>query len=212
MASYFNLTLDTTAPSGASISLPAFTGSLNITASLAAVDAAQMKLWGDITAAATEDAAAWETFATEKSLILTSGDGAKTVYVKFRDNVGNETAAKSAIINLDTAAPVVTITGPDVSTISTVAGFDACEFSFVADQDFVEYMVAVVPASDSAHTAGTVIQTTGGSENMSGTGEFAAASAINCKIKGADLLAASSGDGAKIIKVFVKDAASNWSV
>lgn len=38
------------------------------------------------------------------------------------------------------------------------------------------------------------------------------ATAIDVTIKGADLATASSGDGTKIIKVFVKNAAGTWSV
>ena len=71
--------------------------------------------------------------------------------------------------------------------------------------------VKVVPSADSLHTAGTQIPTTGGSTNMSGT-TVAASASVSCTIYGADLETASSGDGAKIIKVFGKDAAGNWSV
>ena len=85
-------------------------------------------------------------------------------------------------------------------------------FSFSADTDFVSYSVRVVPQNSSTHTAGTQLGTTNGSENMSGTGDFKADTAISCKINAADLAAASAEDGAKIIKVFVKDKAGNWSV
>lgn len=215
MASYFNLTLDTTAPSGASLSITSLTATRNITATLAASGATQMKLYGDIGTGATataESAATWETYATSKSISLTSGDGVKTVYVKFRDAVGNETAAISKTTTLDTTSAVVTITGPDVSTISKVNGYNVAAFSFACDSAFVEYQVRVVPANSSVYTAGVVIGTTNGSTNMSGAGTFAANTAINCTINGADLETASSGDGAKIIKVFVKDSAGNWSV
>lgn len=214
MASFFNLVLDTTAPSGASLSIATLTATRNITATLAATGATQMKLYGDIgTGAATsESAASWETYATSKSITLTSGDGVKTVYVKFRDSVGNETAAISKTTTLDTTGAVVTITGPDVSTISKVDGYNVAAFSFSVDSDFVEYVVRVVPASGSEHTAGVAIGTTNGSTNMAATGSFKANTAISCTINGADLEAASSGDGAKIIKVFVKDSAGNWSV
>ena len=146
------------------------------------------------------------------SLYLTTGDGTKTVYVKFKDDVGNVSAAASATTVLDTTAPVVTIVGPDVSTISKVAGYNVSAFSFSADEAFVEWTVRVVPSADSTHTAGTEIPNTGGSTNMHGTTTTAASTAISCSIYGADLETASSGDGAKIVKVFVKDADGNWSV
>ena len=57
------------------------------------------------------------------------------------------------------------------------------------------------------------IPVTSGSTNTSGTeGGYKADTAINVTINGADLEAASSGDGVKIIKVFVKNAAGTWSV
>lgn len=211
MAAFFTLNLDTLAPQNGSISIVTLTNSRSITATLAASGAAQMKLWGDIESAASESAASWETYATSKALSLSGSDGSKTVYVKFRDSVGNESASFSATTNLDTTGAVVTITGPDVDTISKVEGYNVAAFSFSVDTAFVYWEVRVVPTSESAHTAGTVIGTTNGSTNMSGEGG-SANTAISCTINGADLELASSGDGAKIIKVFVKDAAGNWSV
>jgi len=218
MASYFTLTLDTTAPSNGSISAPARTGTVNVTLTIGATGADQMKIWGDICATAggsaiAESDASWVTYDTSASVILTSGDGTKTIYVKFRDDVGNITPAWDANVILDTAGPVVTITGPDVSKISEVSGFDTCAFSFSASEAFVEWKVKVVPSTSSAHTAGTQIPTTGGSTNMSGSTSTAASTPVSCTIKGADLASACSDeDGAKIIKVFVKDAQNNWSV
>jgi len=215
MAAYFTLTLDTTAPSGGSISVTALTAQRLVALTLSAEDAAQMKLYGDIgpDAAPTAEAdAAWETYADSKSVQLTSGDGAKTVKVKFRDAVGNETAEYTAATVLDTAAPIVTITGPDVTTVSKVSGYNVSSFTFSADTAFIEWSVRVVPSSSSLYTAGTEIGTGSGSVNMSGTAETAADTPISCTINAADLEAASSGDGAKIVKVFVKDSAGNWSV
>ena len=216
MAAYFQLILDTTAPTGGSISLPAYASSVNITATLSATGASYMKLYGDICASAggaaiAEADASWIAYDTSASIILTATDGTKTVYVKFKDDVGNESAAVSASVILDTAVPVITIVGPDVGTISKVSGYNVCAFSFSPDTDIVEYKVKVVPSADSLHTAGTQIPTTGGSTNMSGT-TVAANASVACTIYGADLETASSGDGAKIIKVFGKDAAGNWSV
>jgi len=215
MAAFFNLTLDTTAPSEGSISIISLSGTRSITATLHALEAAQMKLYGDIgagSAATAEADAVWEAYAESKVIQLTDGDGAKTVKVKFRDGVGNETAEYSATTTLDTTAPVVTVTGPDKATISKVDGYNVSAFSFSADSLFVAYTVRVVPESGSLYTAGVEIGTQNGSVNMSGETEIAADTTVNCTINAADLEAASSGDGAKIVKVFVKDAAGNWSV
>ena len=219
MASFFNLTLDTLAPSGLAAALndgALYTTSEIVTLKLEMTDADttgyQMKIWG-IADAEDEASAAWETFAAEKSITLPDGDGLKTVYVKVRDDVGNEAAAVSDSITLDTAVPVVVITGPDKSKISKVAGFNSAVINFVSDVAFEEYKVCAVPATNSLQSAGVVIPAINGSENTSGNaGGYAADTNIAVTINGADLEAASAGDGVKIIKVFVRNAAGTWSV
>lgn len=216
MASYFNLTLDTTAPSGGSISLPSRASSVNVTATLSATGASYVKLWGDICATAggaaiTEANASWVAYETSKAIILTASDGTKTVYAKFKDDVGNESSSVNATTIYDSSLPIVTIVGPDVSKISKVSGFNVCAFSFSANETINEWSVRVVPSISSLHTAGTEIPTTGGSTNMSGNTQKSADTAVECTIYGADLETASAGDGAKIVKVFVKDLTGNWS-
>ena len=218
MASYFNLTLDTLAPQGLTIKLnngSQYTTSKSVTLSIALTDAStagyQMKVWG-INGAELESDASWETFATSKSITLLNNDGLKTVYVKVRDDVCNETAAASATITLDTSVPAVTIIGPDVSKISKTSPKDVATFSFTSNTAFTEYKIKVVPSNSSLHDAGVQIGTANGSTNMSATGTFKASAAITCKIYGKDLEDASSGDGEKIIKVFVKNAHGTWSV
>jgi hypothetical protein len=218
MASYFNLTLDTLAPQGLTIKLN--NGSqytTNKTVQLAvnvtdeSADGYQMKVWG-INGVANESDATWETLANIKNVTLSTGDGLKTVYVKVRDDVYNETAAASTTITLDTSVPAVTIIGPDVSKISKTSPKDVATFSFTSNTAFTEYKIKVVPSNSSLHDAGVQIGTANGSTNMSATGTFKASTAISCKIYGKDLELASSGDGEKIIKVFVKNTVGTWSV
>lgn len=219
MASYFNLTLDTTAPSGLTLQIndgALYATSTAVKLTIAVEDEAttgyQMKIWG-IDGVAEENSASWENFAPSKSVNLTSGDGLKTVYIKVRDDVGNESAQVSDTITLNTAVPVVTITGPDKSKISKVSGFNTAIINFTADVEFEEYKVCVVPQSNSTQDAGTLIPTDGGSINTSGNaGEYPASENIQVTITGTDLEAAASGDGVKIVKVFVKTAAGIWSV
>lgn len=125
----------------------------------------------------------------------------------------NESSQATDSITLDMTVPVSTISvGPDVTTISKIAGKRTCSFSFQCDSIFDEYKVKVVPAIDSIHSAGILIGTANGSTNMNGAaGNYPATTNINCTIDGADLEAASSGDGQKIIKVFTKDQAGLWS-
>lgn len=219
MASYFNLTLDTTAPSGLTLQIndgALYATSTAVTLKISVSDEQttgyQMKIWG-IDGVADEGSASWENFATSKSVNLTSGDGLKTVYIKVRDDVGNESAQVSDTITLNTAVPVVTVTGPDKSKISKITGFNQSVFNFTCDVEFEEYKVCVVPANNSTQDAGVIIGTTNGSQNTSGSdGNYPASENIQVTITGADLEAASSGDGVKIVKVFVKNAAGTWSV
>lgn len=227
MADYFLLTLDTTGPSSPSISLEggsAYATAQLITATIGCGDGAttgyQMKVWGDVDTAYDEDvqdsevASAWISYNTSKQIKLSSGDGSKTVYVKIRDNVYNESAQTDDSITLDTTLPVVSISsGPDVTKISKKTGKRTASFSFTCDSQFDEYKVKVVASESAAHDTGTQIPTTAGSTNMSGSkGDYPSATPISCQIDGADLETASSGDGEKIIKVFVKDDAGNWSI
>lgn len=218
MASYFNLTLDTLAPQGLTIKLnngSQYTTNKTVQLAVNVTDESaegyQMKVWG-INGVANESDATWETLANIKNVTLSTGDGLKTVYVKVRDDVYNETAAASATITLDTSVPAVTIIGPDVSKISKTSPKDVATFSFTSNTAFTEYKIKVVPSNSSLHDAGVQIGTANGSTNMTATGTFKASTAISCKIYGKDLEAASSGDGEKIIKVFVKNAHGTWSV
>lgn len=219
MASYFNLTLDTRAPSGLTLSIndgALYATSTAVKLTIAVEDESttgyQMKIWG-IDRVADESSASWENFAPSKSVNLTSGDGLKTVYIKVRDDVGNESAQVSDTITLNTAVPVVTITGPDKSKISKVSGFNTAIINFTADVEFEEYKVCVVPVNSSTQDAGVIIGTDNGSQNTSGSaGSYPASENIQVTITGADLETASTGDGVKIIKVFVKNAAGTWSV
>ena len=78
MASYFNLTLDTLAPSGLTLSIndgalyaTKTTVKLTIGVSDEQTSGYQMKIWG-ISCVDDEESASWETFATEKSVELTA--------------------------------------------------------------------------------------------------------------------------------------------
>ncbi len=226
MSSYFNLTLDTLAPASPSIIIAggaAYTAAQLVTCALSTSDGDttgyQMKIWGSVDPAndanvqPLEVNSAWISFAASKQVKLSSGDGAKTLYFKIRDSVLNESAQASDAIGLDTAVPVSTVSvGPDVSKVSKIATKRTCSFSFQCDSIFDEYKVKVVPATNSIESAGTLIGTANGSTNMSGVaGSYPATTNINCTIDGADLEAASSGDGVKIVKVFTKDQAGLWS-
>ncbi len=66
----------------------------------------------------TETWSAWEPYGTSRSWLLSTGDGAKTVHVQYRDNAQNiSTTTISDDIQLDTATPADTI-APTVLTAS----------------------------------------------------------------------------------------------
>ena len=51
---------------------------------------------------------------------MTAGDGTKTVYMQFRDSLGNTSAETTDTIVLDTAAPTVpTMTAEPAFTVGT---------------------------------------------------------------------------------------------
>jgi hypothetical protein len=107
------LSTDTTPPSGTVTINSGATATHNpvVTLTLSATDnsgtVAQMQCSNDGT---TYSAA--EAYATTKTWTLASGDGTKTVYVKFKDAAGNWSAPASDSIVLDTTPPAITITSP----------------------------------------------------------------------------------------------------
>lgn len=232
MANNFTLTLDTLAPASPFLELNSgatYATAQLITATISTSDSATTgytyKLWGDLdltqaqtdgiissSATAVDEASAqWLTYTTSKQIKLSAGDGAKTIYLKIRDDVYNISAQASASITLDTTVPIVTISGPDVAKISKQSGKNTCTFSFTVDSDIQAYKVKVVASAGAANSTGTAIDTTNGSTNMSG-GSVTKGATVTCTINGTDLETASAGDGAKIIKVFAQDLAGNWSV
>lgn len=226
MPNYFQVTLDTLGPANPAIIIEAgatYASAQLVTAAISTSDTPttgyQMKIWGDVDGShdlniqPLEVNSVWITYNTSKQIQLSAGDGVKTIYAKFRDDVYNESAQVSDTITMDTTVPVVTLTGPTVSKISKQTGKNSFQGSFTVDGTYEEYQVRVVPASGSDHTAGTLIPTAGGSNNTSGNaGGYNGATPVTITVTGTDLEAASSGDGSKIIKVFVRDSANNWSV
>jgi hypothetical protein len=229
MANNFSLILDTTGPASPSIKINnnstyATDRLVEVTISVGdgVTSGYQMKIWGDIDGTynlnykATRELSSWVAFSTGVSILLSLGDGNKTLSVVVRDDVYNESAQVSDSITLDTTRPTVTITGPDVSKISVMAGKNQSAFSFTVtstpDSYYLEYKIKVVASVGATHDTGIQIPTTMGSTNMNGIGSYPCETPINCTINGSDLETASSGDGNKIIKVFVRDQAQNWSV
>lgn len=230
-ATNFTLTLDTTGPAGVTVSIASgaeTTSSRDVSLAIATSDGSttgyQMKIWGsgiDTTDNAniqdTEANSSWISYSATQVVKLSTGDGSKSVTVRLRDDVWNESSTATDTITLDTSKPVPNITsGPDVTRISKISGKRTCSFGWQADQVFDAYKIKVVPGAGSVHTAGTQIPTTNGSTNMAGSaGDYPATTTINSTIDGRDLETADAGDGAKIIKIFVQEDSTNpdsWSI
>jgi len=228
MANYFNLELDTTGPSNPSIIVDSgaqyttdVAGYVNVAVSTgdAVTTNYQMKLWGDVDPTENVDIqpleanAGWITFVASRQVKVSSGDGGKTINLRIRDDVHNESSTTSDDIIKDSTKPEVTIAGPDVNIISKKVSKNTSSFTFSStNSGFEEYKVKAVGTTGSAEDTGTLIPTTNGSTNTSGNvGGYLMDDPISVSINGSDLELASSGDGIKIIKVFIKDDAGNWS-
>ena len=105
-------TIDTTAPTGTITinSGAASTSSVNVTLTLTCSDAngcSQMKFSNDVDSEPNYSTP--ETYSATKAWSLSSGDGNKIVYAKFKDTIGNWSMAYSDSIQLDTTLPTGTI-------------------------------------------------------------------------------------------------------
>jgi len=111
MAQYFNLTLDTTAPSNGVLSglNTYYNSSASVT--IAADGASYMKVWTNQTAVGTasdaEVPSIWEPYNTSKTVSF-SAQGANYVHAMFMDEVGNiGVVVNSAEVIYDTVNPVI---------------------------------------------------------------------------------------------------------
>lgn len=102
------VTIDTTPPQNPTIVINEgeYTGTGIINLTLSAVGAVGMMISED----ANFTGAVWENYSATKRIALTTEDGRKTVYVKYRDLAQNETQPVSDSIILDTTIPQIQIT------------------------------------------------------------------------------------------------------
>lgn len=226
MANFVNLILDTTAPANPNFTIDGgatFTTNELVTLAITTGDTPttgyQMKIFGHVDEAhntsikATEATSQWIAFSASQQIKLSATGGTKTINVKIRDDVWNESSVVTKTINLDTTLPTVTVTALDVTKVSKISGKNVASFSFSVDEAVSEYKIKVVTSPSATHDTGTQIPTTNGSTNVGGTTVINANTPTVVTINGADLELASSGDGSKTIKCFVKDSVTgSWSV
>jgi hypothetical protein len=224
-----SITLDLTAPDAAvSVEAGASVTSdvdVDIAITSAAADKSQMKIYGNVDDShapaeyrAVEANAPWISFAASKTIRLASGDGTKTVRVKVRDDVFNTSTEATDAITLDTSIPVIDITvAPSPTKISKQATKDTVTLTFESDIDLDQWKVNVTANASDAHSAGTIIPETGGSETQGAALNAETPQVVT--IKGVDLEAAGAPGGpaaggvASIIKVFGRSETNQqWSV
>jgi hypothetical protein len=223
VAASVTIELDTTPPAGVTVAIDAdaaYTSDPNVSVAIASSspDAAQVLIYGDVDPADNpsiqplEANSSWITLASPHAVKLSTGDGTKTVRVKVRDDVNNPSAEVTDSIILDTTVPTVAVSsGPTPAKISKQSTKRTSSLTWSVDEDVTAWEVRVVPSTGSDHTAGAVLGTANGSTNASG-GALTASTPVTTTVDGADLEAASAGDGSKVVKVFAQSASGIWSV
>ena len=233
MANYVNITLDTISPAGVEVLINDDDDKVTSTAAVLTISCTdtdltgyQMKIWGTADAPEENDAS-WETYREEKGITLPAGDGLKTVYLKVRDDVWNESATVSDTVTLYEKLPSIISLSVNKSKLSLVEGQSVTVGSFGMDEDISAVRVMLVQNVNDTYDSVTniAIPVTNGSriwnENEETiSGEFLDAEAfvsnaqlVNFDISAADINAVAPGDGVKIVKVFIRSAATgSWSV
>lgn len=247
MASYLNITLDTSSPQDVSVAINGGeeqTTDTQLTLEILCSDSDttgyQMKIWSNAMYENSEDTASWEDYSSEKTITILGepvADDTVTVYVKLRDDVWNESEVVSDSIKFYLVSPTVNITGITRVRISKIpatendsfadrlAPRDTCVVGFTVDSDCDEAMVMVVESADANYddSSNVLIPTDGESKITNYAAEeiteedglqicsLQANSQYNVFIKGADLEAASPGDGVKIVKIFARSSNGLWS-
>lgn len=234
MANYVNIILDTIGPSGVSVLINGDADKITSTAATLTISCTdtdltgyQMKIWGTA-AAPTESDAVWETFQDTKNVTLPAGDGLKTVYVKVRDDVWNESATASDTITLYEKLPSLIGLTVNKSKISLIEGQNTTSGSFCVDENIDAIKIMIVQSSNDSYDVATNISipVTNGSKIETDDGNLPcidgvlsaeqyvdSVKGLSFVIHAKDINSVSPGDGVKIIKVFVRSAASgNWSI
>jgi hypothetical protein len=141
-----------------------YTNSTSVTLTLSAQDNTggsglyQMKFSNDNTNWSTAEA-----YATTKTWTLTSGDGAKTVYVKFSDMAGNWSISYSDTIIMDTTVPTTTSSGIDnlwhnspvmvtLSATDTGSGINKTYYSIDGSNPTVVYTAPFTISNEGTYT------------------------------------------------------------
>jgi hypothetical protein len=223
MASNIQFTLDTQAPASVVLTAPANSGSLAVSVSASTTDTDTtgytMKFWGtgvsaDVVAGTTKANAPSLAFTTAQKTVTFVGEGSTTLNLAVYDDVGNETLATPVTINIVTSLATVTvsnISGGNTghTKFSTTSPYNVLTFNFTSSMDYTEYKVLRVSTTGSLVGTGIAITTTNGSTNVGAVESVTAGTPKTVTINMLDL--PTQVNELKIIKVFVKNVAGNWS-
>lgn len=223
MASNIQFTLDTSAPASVVLTAPANSGTLTVSVNASTSDADTtgytMKLWGtgvsaDTIAGTTKANAPVLAYTTASKVVTFLAEGSTQLNLAVYDDVGNETVATPVTINIVTTLATITVSniggGNTAHTkFSTTAPYNVLSFNFTSSMDYIEYRVLRVSTTGSLIGTGTAIGTTNGSTNVGAVETVTAGTPKSVTINMLDL--PTQVNELKIIKVFVKNVAGNWS-
>ncbi len=151
---------DTTAPTGGTITInngAQYTNTTAVTLNLSAIGASHMM----VSESSSFTGAGYEDYSENKAFALSSGDGIKTVYVKYRDAVGNETSGTvSSSITLDTVAPALQISSPSVpvttgSNVTFTVTYTGADTITLSDTNIIINETGLIGSTVYASVSGT---------------------------------------------------------
>jgi peptidoglycan hydrolase-like protein with peptidoglycan-binding domain len=111
------------------------TSSGNVTLSLTAVEPYSNAIYMIISEDSSFEDSVWEDFSSSKSWTLSSGDGTKTIYVKFKDNKSNTSAviSDSIVIDSTTETTDTSETTTEITDITTTTDTTVTNTSTTTD-------------------------------------------------------------------------------
>ena len=123
--------VDNTPPTG-SVSIndgSDMTQTAGVTLTLSATDATTSVTQMMVSNSANFTGASWETYATTKNWALTSTEGEREVYVKYKDEAGNvsETYIDSIVLAYPTPTPTPTPTPPSLLELTKIGNVSTIE-------------------------------------------------------------------------------------
>lgn len=164
---------------------------------------AEMKVWGDLDSGfypeyfgATEGESRWQPFTPLKQIVLSAGDGTKSISAKIRNGTGVETPVMTDTVELSAGVPHASILWADGVRAPMMDG--KVQFGWSSSHPYTAAAVCVVPSLYSKYGDGAVLQ----NYPAGGAGEHQWFTQGVGDLLAQDLYPAQSGE--KPLKVFVQ--------